>query len=192
MSVSILETCYSIKDTTLLFLDYKSLETFPNQVCELVNLIILYLSNNYLTTLPDSISRLVNLKILCINHNNLSMVPESIGELLNLEELYLEFNNLTSLPDSISRLVNLKILSVRENLLTILPRSVLNIRNFLSVNESSYQLDNLSQECDFLIFVRLNTPLTNLPCNVKEIWISDLVTDYTKIKLPFGCVIKRF
>jgi hypothetical protein len=44
---------------------------------------------------------------------------------------------------------------------------------------------------EILIFSELDVELTNLPTNLKEIWIGKESTKLNH-KLPFGCVIKYF
>jgi hypothetical protein len=57
----------------------------------------------------------------------------------------------------------------------------------------AYEIDNLLPNTEFLIFSRLDKELTNLPIELKEIWIKK-ITKNEKLnhKLPFGCVIKYF
>ncbi len=46
-------------------------------------------------------------------------------------------------------------------------------------------------ECKLLIFTELNVNITNLPINLKEIWLSKNIEEYN-IKLPLNCEIKYF
>ncbi len=110
---------------------------------------------------------------------------------INISELYLIYNHLTVLPDSIGNLVNLKQLYLYNNKLTSLPLSILKIKEKLFINETSYEINNLSMESKILIFKKLNVPLTNLPILLKEIWLLDNIVNFN-IKLPFDCKIKKF
>ncbi len=56
---------------------------------------------------------------------------------------------------------------------------------------SAYEINNLSLDTEFLIFLYLNEELTNLPAGLKEIWIKSEKPNLNH-KLPFGCVIKYF
>ena len=61
------------------------------------------------------------------------------------------------------------------------------------LDETTYQINNLDLECEFLLFNKLSTSLTNLPFNLKEIWLSQCINiENLVIKLPFGCEIKYF
>jgi Leucine-rich repeat (LRR) protein len=124
--------------------------------------------SNFLTSLPDSVCNLKKLFVLCLFNNQLTVLPESIGEFPNIEEI-----------------------NLRKNYLTSLPKSILKIKDKLIIDDSSYQLDNFDQSCEFLIFKSLVKPLDNLPYNLKELWFTRLVNNY-QIKLPFGCVIKYY
>jgi hypothetical protein len=56
---------------------------------------------------------------------------------------------------------------------------------------SSYEINNLSEDTEFLIFTCLNEELTNLPTGLKEIFIGERnKNEKLNHKLPFGCVIK--
>ena len=124
------------------------------------------LSLKQITSLPESIGELTNLKYLYLNNNQLTSLPESIGKLTNLQTLYLEDNKLTSLPESIEKN---------------------NIKK-LFLNDSSYVINNIDIECKILILTSIKNKITNLPCNLKKIYLNPNV-DINMIKIPFGCKI---
>jgi Leucine-rich repeat (LRR) protein len=163
----------------------------PESIIKLTKLQILSLSNNNFTHFPNSILQLKNLRYLYLDNNQLTNIPDSIDQLTKLEYLVLGYNQLNAIPNSISNLKKLKYLYLANNKLTSLPKSVLNNKKKLDIKDSSYQLDNLSLECEFLIFSELNKPLDNLPYNCQEIWLHNSIVKY-EIKLPFGCEVKRF
>ena len=168
MSVNILGKSYDIKTT-----------------------IILYLSNRGLTECLVGIGNLTNLQYLYLNNNNLKYLPPEIGNLTNLRELYLNGNNLTKLAEEIGNLTNLQKLYLHYNSLTILPAQILKIKNILSIDETSYEINNMDPDAEFIILSRLKTKITNLPVSLKEIWLR-IGVDASLIKVPFGCEIKYF
>ena len=147
--------------------------------------------SKYISEFPNSIEKLVNLKYLSLCYNQLTSLPESIGKLTNLQMLNLYNNQITTLPESIGKLTNLKYLSLYNNQITILPTSILNIKESLCIFESGYSIDNLDLYSEILIFTDLDKELTNLPPNLKEIWIKKENLSFNH-KLPFGCVIKYY
>jgi Leucine-rich repeat (LRR) protein len=88
-------------------------------------------------------------------------------------------------------LVKLTDLDLYKNELQNLPKSFLNIKKSLYTDISTYEITNLSEDTEILIFSELKQKLTNLPTGLKEIWISEEKRGLEH-KLPFGCVIKYF
>jgi Leucine-rich repeat (LRR) protein len=112
---------------------------------------------------------------------------------MNLKELCLSSNQLTSLPVEIGNLLNLEELNLVYNKLTILPVEIQNILNNLIIDDTSYQINNISYDTEILIFMNLNNNLENLPLTLKTLYLHKSI-DLTKhtIKLPFSCVIERY
>jgi Leucine-rich repeat (LRR) protein len=95
------------------------------------------------------------------------------------------------LPAGIGNLINLKELRLDNNSLTKLPSEILKIKDRLIIYETSYQIDNMDPEAEFIILSCLKTKITNLPFNLKEIWLKEGI-NASLIKVPFGCKIKYF
>ena len=137
--------------------------------------------------MPESIGKLSNLQILFLVNNNLTSLSESIGMLSNLKKLSLSYNNLTSLPESIEMLSNLKTLYLSNNNLTSLPESmqILTKIKYLELDESSYDINNLSMDCHTLVLTSIDNNITNLPPILRTLYLkSDINADM--IKLPYG------
>ena len=105
--------------------------------------------------------------------------------------LDLRWFKLSSLPVEIGNLVNLKVLHLDNNKLTSLLAEILNIKKSLIIDETSYEINNLSLDTEILIFNKLSIELTNLPITLKEIWLNGGI-NINLIKIPFGCEIKYF
>ena len=194
MSVNILGKEYDIATTTELDLSYKNLTEIPESVFLLTNLQYLYLHYNNLTYIPESFSVLTKLHYLQLSYNNLTSLPESIGSLSNLKTLHLRDNNLTSLPESIKSLSNLEYLYLYNNNLTSISESIqtfTKIENFV-LDESSYDINNLSMDCHTLILTDIDNNITNLPPLLRTLYLKSDRTDVDMIKLPYGCDIIRF
>ena len=94
---------------------------------------------------------------------------------VNKKKLFLSYNQLQSLPAEIGNLRNLQYLYLYNNKLQSLPSEFLNIKEKLIFNESSYDINNFNINNEILIFTQLNIKLNNLPFNIKEIWLKNLL-----------------
>ena len=148
----------------------------------------LYLQNNLLTVLPKEIGNLVKLKELFLGHNQLKGLPVELCNLSNLVVLNLNNNKLRNIPQEICNLKKLEHLYLENNKLREIPNSIIKIKDAYLV-QSSYDIDNLSENCEIIILRGTIGKITNLPVNLKEIYVTRLV-DTTKIKVPFGCCVK--
>ncbi len=106
--------------TNLVELDLSKnkLEEIPAGIGTLVHLKRLNLANNKLVHLPDEIGRLTELEYLGLNRNILEDIPATIGSLSKMEVLELWDNELNTIPDEISQLGNLRVLELRGILLS--------------------------------------------------------------------------
>jgi hypothetical protein len=185
----------------ILYIYFNELTSFPAIIGKLTTLKELYLCNNNLLSLSPEIGNLINLEILYLDNNKLTSLPPEIGNLTRLKKLSLHYNSLTSLPAEMGNLINLEEVTLRRNSLTCLPKEILKIKNKLKIHGTSYQIDNLDPEAEIIIFSSLDTEVpfppykftevTNLPFNLKEIWLKEDI-DLSLIKVPFGCEIKYF
>ena len=104
------------------------------------------------------------------------------------KQLCLAYNQLTTLPAEIGNLNNLHHLSLINNQLTTLPAEILKIKIILKINETSYDINKMKSETDFLIFTDLQVGITNLPILLKEVWLKQGI-DEKLVNRPFGCKI---
>jgi hypothetical protein len=109
-----------------LFLDRNQLDSLPDEIGQLTNLVNLELWSNRLMSIPPVIGKLVNLKHLNCGANQLTAFPNEIGNLKNLETLDLSnnYHNLTSLPAELFLLTNLTSLNLSNNGLTAIPPGI--------------------------------------------------------------------
>ena len=173
MNVDILGHSYDVETTRNLYLGHRNLTSLPPEIGNLTNLQILYLHNNSLTTLPAEIGNLTNLQYLYLHNNNLTTLPAKIGNLTKLQLLYLSNNNLTSLP--------VEILNIKDKL----------VIDKVAIDETSYEIDNMDPDAEFIVLSNLTKEICNLPITLKEIWLKEGI-DVSLIKVPFGCEIKYF
>ena len=128
------------------------------------------------------------MKKLYLYNNQLNSLPVEIGNLINLQYLDLVNNQLNSLPVEIGNLINLQYLDLDNNQLNSLPIELLKIKSLLHINETSYDINNLNINSKILIFSNLNNKISNLPINLKQIWLRNTIKKYN-IKVSFNCKI---
>ena len=59
------------------------------------------------------------------------------------------------------------------------------------INDTSYNINNLSFETEFIILTDLKTKINNLPIGLKDLWLEKNINiDF--IKMPFDCKINYF
>ncbi|XP_076858173.1 leucine-rich repeat and calponin homology domain-containing protein 1 isoform X3 [Brachyhypopomus gauderio] len=100
---SIPDTIISLQSLTSLNISRNQLSMVPACVCGLP-LRVLNASNNKLNSLPESISQLTNLMELDVSCNEVTTLPRHIGRLKDLRELNVRRNLLCGLPDDLADL----------------------------------------------------------------------------------------
>ena len=166
MNVEILGKTYNIDETTSMNLSGKNLTGFPIEIFKLINLQFLNLSKNQITN-----------------------IPSDIGKLINLKYLHLHDNQINNLPPEISNLIKLRKILLRRNKIKNISYDILKIKEKVIIDETGYDIDNLDPECEILILYELGVVLTNLPINLKEIWLYNPLIDIEQLKIPFGCYV---
>ncbi|PIA18935.1 hypothetical protein COEREDRAFT_6100 [Coemansia reversa NRRL 1564] len=103
------------------------LDTVPDELAELKDLVVLAPSHSLVTDLqltmstnalrhfPLAVCELTNLTTLIISHNRITHLPPEIGNLVNLRELSVAHNRLRRLPLELARLTRLQTLSAFPN-----------------------------------------------------------------------------
>jgi len=145
------------------------------------------LSNCKLTFIPDIIFELKNLLVLDLSNNLLTSIPNNVCELTQLEVLILSNNNLTSLPENFSSYKKLKQIYLPQNKLSCLSSNIKNVKNIYTFASSFENINNLSDDCEFLQIVNLDVKLDNLPIGLKELRLIEPMVNTSDIKLPLNC-----
>jgi Leucine-rich repeat (LRR) protein len=169
-------------------LEYCRLKNIPNKIYNFINLEALNLNFNKLNFIDQDITKFTNLEELHLQCNNFKSIPKSIFKLINLKLLNIFSNQISSIPDDIQNLIHLKNLYLGNNKITYIPENIKNIKN-IYIAPCSYDLNNLSNKCEYLQFDDLDAILKNLPPLLKELRLYNPVINITNTntKIPFGC-----
>ena len=96
-------------------------------------------------------------------------------------------------PIKITKKIKIRQLNLDNNQLTSLPVEIINILTKVFIDDTSYQINNISNDTEFLIFRQLNKNLENLPIILRKLYLhKDINLTKHTIKLPFSCVIERY
>ena len=101
--------------------------------------------------------------------------------------MHLQNNQLQILPKNIGNLTALQYLFLQNNKLIKISKNLLKIKKAITIDETSYEINNMNTRNKILLFSSLKTRLDNIPTNTKEIWVRTFKT--IDIKLPFDCVL---
>lgn len=158
---------------------------------------------------PEVIFELFNLEILNIASNNIKSIPNNFMKLPNLQEFAFDDNPVKHIPKSLTKCTKLKYLSFSNTQIEILPKwmkyldsleyislfycnvksihfDITKIHNVDIVISSYSNIDNLSEDCEYLQINYLQDPVTNLPINLKKLKLFKPFQPIN-VKVPFGC-----
>jgi hypothetical protein len=174
---------------TTLDLTARALETFPDEVSLMPNLLELKLERNRLTRINGSLfNSLHSLQLLDLSSNALVILPQEIKLLGHLRRLNLRANRLLTLPVEIGFLVNLKELDLGKNEIYEVPESIQNCKHLVYLDVRSNRLKTLPLGMGLLTNLKYFYTLDNpFETPFKEL-VQLLQTDRTKkrMSLPKG------
>lgn len=114
------------------------IQTLPDNISNLNELITLYLEWNHLTHLPNSFTELASLKNLYISNNKIEILNDDFGNLSELKILDAGYNYISEVPDSFASLANLEYLWLFNNDITYIPQDICNLEIQWDDMDNSY------------------------------------------------------
>lgn len=121
------------------------IDSFPEEILELEELVELNLRGQNLTHVPSEIHRLKNLTILRLSGNRIESLPQSITHLTRLEYLDMEANPLSKVPECIVDFQYLRDLNLSQIGMKELPNWLINLKSLESLNLSNNKLHKLPE-----------------------------------------------
>ena len=107
-------------------LSKQKLDSVPNYVFQIAELVALDLSKNRIRVLPKNIGQCQNLEVLKLSRNRIQTLTASITELSELRVLHADRNPLNALPEEIGNLKALSTLVLWDTEITYVPASLKN------------------------------------------------------------------
>eukprot|EP01041_Mallomonas_annulata_P009807 gene9807-20397_t len=133
----------TIRTLKSVWLDDNQFETFPTELCPLINLEILRLSSNSIKLISPSISNLRCLTTLALDNNLLENFPLQVLELSHLKELWLRGNLIHDFPPNISNMISLEVLSLSSNKLRIIPDNIVSLTSLRKLYLNGNVIENV-------------------------------------------------
>jgi|GEM_PF-1146982 Leucine-rich repeat (LRR) protein len=172
-----------------------SLDSLPEEIGKLSELVGLNLDGNNLVKLPSSIGGLKKLSGLILEHNNLASLPAAIGELTELNSISLGYNPLLTLPDEIGALRKLRYFNLYATDIQKLPNTIGNWSNLQYIIIANTELTTLPNEfgkLTALVQAELyRNKLTSLPDSIVKLNnLQYLFVEYNRLCSPSNDIIK--
>lgn len=147
-------------------LNFNRLRSLPDQIGQLGGLKILRIGGvNELQSVPECIFKLENLVQLDLSGNKLRRVSKKVGELVHLTHLYLDSNHLERLPKNLDRLGELQVFSASMNpFISVVPPEMGQMMQLKRLDLSNTQIATLPPQWNEVIensIVSLNLSYTN-------------------------------
>ena len=114
------------------------IQTLPDNISNLDELVTLYLEWNHLTNLPPSFTNLTGLKNLYISNNRIESLNADFGSLVELKILDAGYNYISEVPNSFVDLENLEYLWLFNNDINYIPSGICDLEIQWSDMDNSY------------------------------------------------------
>lgn len=123
-----------------------SIDSIPEEIGKLTNLIELDLYNNCFTHIPNSIKSLKNLENLNFLGNNLSELNIKSGEFMKLKNINLGANKFETFPDELIHLSNIESIALWQNEIKTIPNDIVKLRELKKMYLRYNQISRKEQE----------------------------------------------
>lgn len=178
-----------------------SIDSFPESIINLHELVILDLCLNNINSISNSIEKLTKLEKLNLSRNKITIIPKSLCRLTQLKRLNMSQNKIRSIPESIKKLKKIKNLNLSGNELKMLPAGFGDLGNLKHVvlNDNEFRIfPKILFELDAIETIDLsNNPIKTLPeigersTRLRELWIKDCAIEKLPDSIGNLCSLKR-
>jgi internalin A len=160
-------------NATSLTLSGMGIETFPEEICQLTQLVHLKMDGNRLESLPPEIGRLEHLQKLELYGNRLRTLPKEVGMLRSLRSVALSNNQISKLPEEVCALTSLTSVALLRNKLDELPEDIGLLANLETLALSENRLRGLPRSLERLaklqrLYLRVNQ-LVTFPAEIEAL-----------------------
>lgn len=119
--------------STALDLTSLGLDSLPDSIAELPEMLNLDLGSNRFTEIPEVIGRIRVLRAVRFTDNQIETIPDFIAAMPTLELLNLASNRVKAIPESLSTMANLKTLGLSANRIKQIPVSLARLKTLKTI-----------------------------------------------------------
>lgn len=160
-------------------------KTFPNVIFEFFNLESLDISYNSIDVIPDNFNKLTNLQEVIFDNNDIIELPKSLKQCKKLVYISIIKTKISILPKWLGKL-NLESLELGDNEIESINFDITKIPDVYIYYKSYKNLDNLSENCEYIQINELSKSVLNLPITLKKLKLLR-PKHPIDVKVPFGC-----
>lgn len=120
---SLPEEIAALDNVVFLYCEFNRLRTLPRALLDMESLEGMYFTANRFTEIPPFVFDMVRLKKLQFSKNGIAVLPPALGNLKELRHFNMAGNRFARIPDTIANLTRLRVCDLSDNPIAELPDS---------------------------------------------------------------------
>lgn len=150
-----------------LFFNHNQIQSIPDEIAALKNVVFLYFENNQLSALPRALMQMDSLEGMYFTANRFTEIPPFVFDMTRLKKLQFSKNRIRVLPPAIGQLTELRHFNMSNNQIETIPDSIANLTRLRVCDLSDNRIAALPEAFGRVQIVNQlrvrNNPLASLP-----------------------------